>query len=1006
MWRVETTVTACSIAGGLILSFLILFFSDRIWATPPVVRSVIFLGGIAVSVLAALNWARHWIWHRRDWRQLARMVQKKYRRLGDRLLGIVELANEQRHLANFSPALYHAAIHQVATEAEKFDFSQSVSSRTARKLAAGAIALFAALLVISAMLPSATGNAFLRWAAPLSNIERYTLVKLDGFPSQLIVPHGEPFDVSGLVKYRSFWKPSKVLGLFARQPEIAAAAQSGQVKLHVPGQVDRGFLTVCVGDAQTQIEVLPTHRPSLEGLSALVKLPSYLRYPDETEAVQGRAFQALEGSAVSFEGKVSRPLAAAALQKEDDTVPLKVDGPTFTSAAAQPTGGTELTFSWKDKLGLSNAVPWKLSLETKKDAPATPELPDLPREYQMLANDVMRIRVVAEDDYGVRDYGLIWETTSDKPLKESASTEIKAMATNSQQKKVERAFMWSPEIFRIPADSTVDLQAFARDYLPERERSRTPVCRIRVLSPEEHAELVRENLEATMAQAEEVTRLQEKIVANVRGVKEDEHLPEQQKSNRIGQSKEDQLQNARQLDQLTKQAENSVQEAMKNPMFSEEAVRKWTKTMQTWQKLAQKEMKEAANAMQSAQQNSKSRPQDLADAEKKAEDVLQELEKMEQQANEHLDQLQATTLAQRLRKIGRQEKDLGGELVKNAPDTIGLLPEQLPEKFKRLDLAYAGQQGTAQAESLNLQAEISRFYERTRKTNYGEVSTEMKTARTGDELDKIAGMIQNNIALQASGGLSNWSGRFGQWADKLEPKSAESQNGQGESGSGSKTKQLDLTKQLIELLRLRGKEMDLRDKTSLLDSQRDNPTDYTDQAGELAKDQDSLAGDLERIHKDIPMEDMEKPFKDTHSDMKHVQELLQKPQTGAETDQAQVATVDSLTDVINLINEQAQRSNQQQGKSSQESSSAEEMAFLMQMMKNSGQAKPASQPNRNGNRPGGTTSQTLKPITGNVNGKNAAERNVNKADGVIQNAPTEFREALDNYFHGIEQNKN
>ena len=113
----------------------------------------------------------------------------------------------------------------------------------------------------------------------------------------------------------------------------------------------------------------------------------------------------------------------------------------------------------------------------------------------------------------------------------------------------------------------MELQAFARDYLPNRERARTVACRIRVLSPEEHAEMVREELEAAMAQAEEVTRLQEKIVANVRGVKEDDHLPEAQKSGRLGQSKEDQLQNSRQLNQLTKQAESAVHEAMKNPYF-------------------------------------------------------------------------------------------------------------------------------------------------------------------------------------------------------------------------------------------------------------------------------------------------------------------------------------------------------------------------------------------------------------------------------------------------------
>jgi hypothetical protein len=65
-------------------------------------------------------------------------------------------------------------------------------------------------------------------------------------------------------------------------------------------------------------------------------------------------------------------------------------------------------------------------------------------------------------------------------------------------------------MYRIPPDSTVELEGFARDYFPDRERSRTAAYRIRVLSPEEHAELVRQQLEGLMAQVEEVTRLQEK----------------------------------------------------------------------------------------------------------------------------------------------------------------------------------------------------------------------------------------------------------------------------------------------------------------------------------------------------------------------------------------------------------------------------------------------------------------------------------------------------------------
>src|SRR5271154_7196466 len=108
LWRVESTVTICCVVGGLMASLLGLFVSDRLWDTPAWLRLTLLLCGLATAALAALVWARRWVWQRRDLKSLANLVQKKYRRLGDRLLGIVELANEERHNSNFSPALYHA----------------------------------------------------------------------------------------------------------------------------------------------------------------------------------------------------------------------------------------------------------------------------------------------------------------------------------------------------------------------------------------------------------------------------------------------------------------------------------------------------------------------------------------------------------------------------------------------------------------------------------------------------------------------------------------------------------------------------------------------------------------------------------------------------------------------------------------------------------------------------------------------------------------------------------
>lgn len=1003
LWRTESTVALGLGTGGLMVSFLALFVLDRLGETPGWARWALLAAGLLCASTAAAFWARRWMWQRRDIKALANLVQKKYRRLGDRLLGIVELANEEHHFANFSPALYHAAIHQVAEESKEFDFQQSVSLAGAKKAALGAGLAAAGVLLVFAVLPEAARNAAARWALPGSHTPRYALVTLEGLPSELIVAHDEPFEVTALVHYRSFWKPRRVTGQWPRETPVQSTVAEDRIRLTVPGQVERGVFEVRVGDARAEVTVVPTFRPALQELTALLRLPDYLKYPDQEQAVPNGTLLAVEGSRIAFRGKVSRPLSAALMQNGDGKpVALKIEGDHFLSGPAQPEGGAELTFNWKDNLGLTNSVPLHLSVQMQPDAPPLPEIVDFPREAAVLNSDVLHIRLQASDDFGVRDFGLTWDVTADSPQLAVAATELKTVAPSPTAKTVERAFLWSPSLLRIPPGSTVELQGYARDYYPDRERVRTAVYRIHVLSPEEHAEMVRQKLEETMAQVEEVTRLQEKVVAGLADVKDADKMTAAQQSSKLGESKDEQLENAAHLDQLSRQGEQAVREAMKNPLLNEETIRQWSHSMMQWQQLSREKMPSAARSMQQARQSAGANKEQTEDALQKAEDILEALEKMEKQANQHMDDLQALTLAQRLRKVGGEEKDIAGELMTSAPETIGLLAHDLPEKLKLMEQGLVRNQGGAQKETVHLQSEISRFFERTQKTNYGEVNKEMKQTQAADELDRLGGLIQNNIGLQAWNNLGQWSDRFQKWSEKLEPPSA-NENGGAKTSSGGKN-QNEMTEQLIALLRLRESEMNLRDQTAVLDQSKGDPNSYKERATALSGNQEKLAGDLAHIHEKAPAKELAPAFDESAGAMKDVAATLRQPQTGAPADAAEVKSIETLSDLINLINEQAQRPNQKPSSSPGEQASDEEMQFLLQMMRQTSPGKPSAHPATGLNRAGGTTDHLRGESSGDATGAAGSAREVHKAAGVSQEAPAEFREALDNYYHGIEQN--
>lgn len=1012
LWKVETAVAVCSALIGLVISYLLLFFSDRIWNSPTWFRLVLLIAGAAVSAWAAYRWLSLWIFNKRDSRALAILVQQKFRRLGDRLLGIVELSNEKERPAHFSAELYQAAIHQVAEEADKYNFREAVDKRAAKKLISTAGALILLVLLPVFVVPIASWNAFLRWIAPMAAIARYTLVKVQDLPAKIIVPHGESFDFTAAIHYDSPWKPSRASAQFEKQTPVDAKVHDGKVTFRIPGQMQKGILKIKIGDVRHEVAVEPQYRPSLKEMAANIQFPDYLQYPDTDEKIRSGSLTLLEGSRVSFQGKTSRQLQSAWLNTSHNSENLEVKADRFVSQPISSGGVSQFSFKWLDIFGLSNAAPWRLNIQTQQDQPPTPALPELSRDLAILHSDVLDIKTLSKDDYGIRDVGLTWElfSASEEPF-DRATTEIKIRKKSPREKKVEEVFQWSPAVFRIGPDTLVELVAFATDYFPGRERAESTVYRIHVLGNEKHADLVRQNLESVLARIEEVARLEEKILAKTAELNDDEKLSAKDAAGKIGKAGEEQQQNAKNLESLAKEGMEALREALKNPIFKEEMLQQWSKNLKEMQQLAQGKMKEAAgdlkSAQQSAQQNAsdkESQKKQLSEAKKKEEEILAALEAIQGKVNKDLDDLQALTLSERLRRTAAAEEEISGELKKTIPETIGLLPKELPEKFRKIDTRLANGQEEVQKEAYTLQGEINRFYERTQKPNYGEASKEMNELRASEELDRVRSLIQENVGMEATRNLLSWAKHFNKWADKLEPPPSESPSGQSQSGQSA----MNMTKTLLLLLRIREKELNIHSQTVLLDEQKPNLKDYPDRAHALLSTQQDLTKifkEVEGMNK-LPM--LVQPYKETGQGMNKIESLLQVPQTDKVTAQAEVKTVELLSDLINLINEQAQRNPPPPGQGSGEENSAEQMAFLMQMLAPSQGMSQGMAMNQGGGNPGGgSTNRENTPPGGDAQGKSGEERRVNRASGAASlSLPTEFRETLEDYFKALEQEPN
>lgn len=1018
LWRMDTVIALCGALSGLVISYGLLFLSDRFWETPTWLRFVFNIAGMGVAIYFAVGWSRLWLWQRRDYRALAEIVQRHYRRLGDRLLGIVELADEGRRPPDISPALCRAAIHQVSAEAVQFDFRQAVAARKPKIYFVTAVLLVGLVLAPWVLVPEASSNVLSRWLWPGSKLARYTFVSLADLPARLVVPHGESFEIQCQVKPNSKWRPSAATCQFEEQPLIEAPVADNQVLFRVPGQTKPGRLKLRVGDISRQVAIEPMYRPALRKMVAQMRFPEYLQYPPAEEEVRSGAFTAVEGSEVSFKGLATRALAAAQVRfqgeaagqrreaKAEGGVPvsapaaapperrqgagalqdLAVQGEQFQTRPLKLAAATAtVTFTWRDEFGLESAAPWLLTLQSRPDTPPEVQCPEMPAVTAILEEEVLEIKVSAEDDYGLRELGVAWECQKRQETNVAARQEVQVQGGASQARTLTGSYRFAPALLRLPPDSVVTLRGVARDYFPDRPRAESAAHRIFIVSQEEHAQMIQQQFERISAELEEITRREEALQESGRELREQaaDALAGEETARKLGEQAAEQAALKEKMEQLTQKGTETLREAMRNQAINPEALKEWAQHLQTMQALTQQQMPQAAQALAGAAQTQspQERGQQMDQALKKEQEIIEKLQEMQKKVGQTLDQMLANTLAKRLRKVARTERDLGGTLQKGLAETIGLLPEQLPPAWRDKTSRLAFNQDATSREARALTEEISRFYDRTSITNYGNVAREMRDTEAAEGLAWNAELIRKNITAEALQQTGLWAKRFDDWAAELE----KSQRSEGDSGESQGENEIpeEVLMRLLALLRLRQQEMNLREQTRWLEEHRATHQGYREDAIMLSLRQSVLKDETDKLDTDGTSRFLPK----AHEAMDEAETLLQKPQTDK-------PTVDAETDAVNLLEAEILDMVKM-------SDNPGQSAALSQMMEAMGMSAGAR---GGGYRGGGEAAQSDRNVTGDPRGAGADPRATERTVGRDpKSLPVEYREALQNYFRAVEQ---
>ncbi len=582
---------------GLAVSYLLVLGLDRFFDTPAWLRGIFLALGAAVPGLGLpLKWHK-WVWRQRRLEDAARLLRWKFPRLGDQLLGIVELAKQDASVSGRSERLVQAAMAQADEAVKDQDFSQAVPKATHRQWAWAAAGSTAVIVAGFVTINEAARNAFLRWVMPWRETERYTFARIEKLPDPLVVPLGESFNLPVNLAGKSQWKPEAATGSIPGQPEVQGTLKNASYALAFPPQKKDAEIFVKVGDVRETIKVEPRPRPELTGLQVKVKLPDYLQYKTEPVLdVRGDRVSVLQGSTATFVATASREL----VRGDIDGNAISVEEGRLVSPAMPMQAAWDLKFNWTDTLGLTARVPLALKVQ-----PAGDEAPRIvarreTQEQVVLDSEVVVFEVSASDDFGVKQVGLEWKGMSDGT--DATASTIKgtkiAAAGAPETKQVESRATFCASREGV-APQTLEIRAWAEDYLPGRAPVRGASFVIHVLNKTDHALWVTQQMGKWLEAAKETYEREQQLhVTNqeLRAMSAEE-LDRPENRRKVAQQAAAENSNAERLNSLNQSGRNLVEQATKNPEFDAPRLESWATMLKSLQNIAGNRMPSVAGLL-------------------------------------------------------------------------------------------------------------------------------------------------------------------------------------------------------------------------------------------------------------------------------------------------------------------------------------------------------------------------------------------------------------------------
>lgn len=851
LWYRKVAETIALGLVGLFFSFLLLYGLDRIWQTPIWARLLIMLAGVSLFMGFAPYWLHRWVWGHRQEGQLARLIARKFPGLGDRLLGVIELQEQDEHGDSLSPRLREAAMKVVAAEAQKRELEAALPAARHRKWGLAAMFLLGLVATAFVFTPKAGMNALERWLKPLSDVERYTFTRLDHPLTYLAVPYGEAFSVKLNLDADSEQQPELAIGRLGEQPEVYARLRKSAYEFKFPGQQESGSIIFRIGDLRHRLLIEPKQRPIVTRTTVTVQPPDYLNIPESKADLVTGEITAVEGSKLTFMMETSSPLKSGTfgptsisgeLVQAGDF--LSVDGSLKISGLMAGFGPIDaghvpfsIPFSWMDEFNLTGGQGYKIRVDAVKDVPPVAYIQGLDRQKAILPEEVLDFEIVAEDDFGIKKAGIEWSGAGTLPG-EAPSTSGELVISNGgpETPRISESASFSPAAFGI-GPQRILLRSFVEDYYPGRGRVYSQPVMIYVLSREEHAQLLKNQFDRVLSEFEDLSRKELNLLdENKRLEKLDgEAVQSDEGKERLADQKRAEDENIRAMEEMKKRMEQLMKDTARNGDIDKETMKKMAEAMKSMQELAENDMPEVSEQLNEAGEPSNT-PEKAKDDVKKAvekqQEVVKKMEKAIAQAKQANERFEASTFVTRLKKAAEEQNAIKNSLLNSLTRILGVRESDIDPKDQRMLDESQKQQILTAADVRWIQEDLGHYHARTGDEAFRKVMDLMRESKINIienqspldvsvdlGLEKVKVKLKSNHSYEAVEVASRTADKFNEWAAFLEGSMDEDGNGAGGSGDGGGAPDAEDEdfEFMLRVMKMIQQQQDLRSRTRVLE---------------------------------------------------------------------------------------------------------------------------------------------------------------------------------------------